>query len=95
MPRGWRPDNLEERTALSTELLELAEVLGEQELLLAARQWQLISCLEASNIVAVEQNLQAYTRHAKELHQPVYLYWALVFQSTLALLRGQCDQAEL
>ena len=91
---AWEPDNLEERIACSTELLQLAEVLGDQELMLAARHVQLISHLEIGDISAAERTLQAYTQEAKELRQPMYLYWALVFQSTRALLRGEFDEAE-
>jgi DNA-binding SARP family transcriptional activator len=91
---AWGPDNLDERTRLSTELLSLATTLGEQELTLAARQWHIVSCLEAGDMATVDQDLRAYTRQARQLRQPLYLYWAAILRSTRALLRGQFDEAE-
>jgi DNA-binding SARP family transcriptional activator/tetratricopeptide (TPR) repeat protein len=91
---AWGPDNLKERTALSTELLQLSTTLGDQELTLAARQWHIVSCLEAGDIATVDQDLRAFTRQARQLRQPLYLYWSAILQSTRALLRGQFDEAE-
>jgi class 3 adenylate cyclase/tetratricopeptide (TPR) repeat protein len=88
------PDNLAERTSISAELLRLAGVRGEQELVLAARRWQLVISLETGDIIAVERELQGYTRQANRLRQPLYLYWAAILQSTRALLHGRFDEAE-
>jgi class 3 adenylate cyclase/tetratricopeptide (TPR) repeat protein len=88
------PDNLVERTALTTELIGLAEALGAQELTLVARRWQLVSCLEIGDVVGAERELLQYMRQADELRQPAYLYWAAILRSNLALLHGEFDEAE-
>ena len=88
------PDNLAERTALTTELFLLAEALGAQELTLVARRWQLVSRLETGDVAGAERDLLEYTRQADELRQPAYQYWAAILRSTLALLRGAFDEAE-
>jgi hypothetical protein len=39
----WEPDTLSERITLSAEVIHLGELLGEQELVLDGRRWQIVN----------------------------------------------------
>jgi class 3 adenylate cyclase len=90
----WGPDDAEERLAVATEMLELAEKAGEKTLALHAHGYRLVDLLELGDPEGVDAEVAAYSRLAEESREPMYLRLSLTWKGTLALLRGQLEEAE-
>jgi DNA-binding SARP family transcriptional activator len=90
----WGPDTLMDRIELSTEVLRLSGGIGQQELVLDGRRWQIVSHMEAVDVPAMERALQVFTRGASQLRQPLYLYWSAILRSSRELLYGRLEEAE-
>ncbi|MBI3964092.1 MAG: AAA family ATPase [Chloroflexi bacterium] len=88
------PDNLEERLAVVTELMQLAELVGDSELVLEGRQWRLITLLELGDLAGADAELDAYVQQATGLRQPHYLSGAATWQALRALREGRFAEAE-
>lgn len=90
----WSPENVEERLALATESLHLAETVGDLELALTAHVWRRIDLLELGEGAASGQEIDAYARIAGRLRQPHYLGYTAMFRAARALREGRFDEAE-
>jgi tetratricopeptide (TPR) repeat protein len=90
----WGPDGLDERSALSGELLGLARATGDQELELAGRCRRATTALQSADIRVVESDVAACARLAGELHMPAHRWMASTMRAMLALLQGSLDEAE-
>jgi class 3 adenylate cyclase/tetratricopeptide (TPR) repeat protein len=90
----WTPDNVEERLAVATELLQLAERAGEIELVFGGHGWRLNTLREIGDVPEAEKELQAYAQLAHELRQPFYLYFTYILSAGRALWKGQFEEAE-
>lgn len=88
------PDTVQERLALSTEIIHLAEQESRQELALAGRLGRIMSLLELGDPQAIEQELHLYVAIATELRQPFYLWHGTILRAMAALLAGQLAEAE-
>lgn len=96
---AWRfvscdPTTLEERLAMSTRVMRLAERKRRREMALRARSWRLVDLLELGEIARVKSELARCARLADELRQPLYRHMVAVFHTTLALLQGRLDDVE-
>jgi hypothetical protein len=65
----WGPDNLEERLATATEVVQLAEAAGDPVTALRGRGFLLADQLEQGDLPALERGLERYERAARELGQ--------------------------
>jgi class 3 adenylate cyclase/tetratricopeptide (TPR) repeat protein len=90
----WAPDNVEERLAISTEMIALAEAGGDTGLALSGRGWRIVDLMEIGAIDEARGEIDSYARRADELKQPVYLYVAHLRRTMLALLQGRFAEAE-
>jgi tetratricopeptide (TPR) repeat protein len=90
----WGPDGLDERAALSEEILRLAQQTGNRDLELLGREQRAATSLEAGNILAVDTDLAAHAQLADELRMPVYLWSMTTIRATRALLTGAFEEAE-
>jgi tetratricopeptide (TPR) repeat protein len=88
------PDALQERLELAAELLRLAEVAGDEHLTQQAHMWRILGFLQLGDVPAADAELDRYAQVAEKLRQPVYLFWAHVWQGTQALMAGRFDEAE-
>jgi len=88
------PENPEERMALATELVHLAEKIGEQERATQGRYLRAMFSLEMANIPTVRAELETVARLARELKQPAWLWMLVATQATLALFEGRFSQGE-
>lgn len=93
----WEPDNLEERLAIASEIIALAEQTGNRRW--ALRVWGLgahymrfADLLEAGDIPAVDREIAQYSRLATELRQD--LGYEELIRATRALMDGRFDEAE-
>jgi hypothetical protein len=89
----YGPDAIEERLALATEMLRLAEVAGDRERRLQAHHWRLMTFFELGDARSVESEAQAQTLAADELGQPAQLWYAAVTRALHALFKGRFEGA--
>ncbi len=90
----WRPENLEDRIATATELVQVAQHLGDNEMVVTGRGLRFVDLLELGHIAGVEAELALYTELADRLRQPWYQWYALRFQATRMTLIGELRRAE-
>ncbi len=90
----WTPDNAVARLAEATEILELAERIGDHEHVLFAREMRLWDFVELCDLRRFEPELEAYQRTADALRQPFFLGDARMFRATLCMLRGEFAAGE-
>ncbi len=91
---AWGPDGLEERSALSEEILNLARETGDREMELVGRARRLTCSLESGDIRAVDVDIAAHARLAGELRMPYHQWTAATLRAGRALLDGSFDVAE-
>ena len=89
-----RPDELERRLADSTLLLRCGREAGEIELALQGHAWLVVDLLEAGDRRGVEVQIDAFTRGAQQLRQPLFLWNAGIWHAMIALLDGRLAEAE-
>jgi class 3 adenylate cyclase/tetratricopeptide (TPR) repeat protein/tRNA A-37 threonylcarbamoyl transferase component Bud32 len=90
----WDPERLDERLAVSTELIEVAGKAGDLDHKVEGRGLRLIDLLEMGDIRGADAEMEAYGREANELRQPNYLRIAAIRRSMRAILAGRFDEAE-
>jgi DNA-binding CsgD family transcriptional regulator/RecA/RadA recombinase len=87
-------EDLTARLATATELLRLAEEIGDRELALEGRRWRLYALLEKGDIVVVDAEIEAYARVAAGLRQPEYLSHVALWRAMRALMDGRFAEVE-
>jgi predicted ATPase/class 3 adenylate cyclase len=90
----WEPERLDERLAVSTEMIEVAGASGDRELRVEGRGLRLIDLLEQGDIRRADAEMEAYGREAAELRQPNYMRISAIRRAMRAVLAGRFDEAE-
>jgi len=90
----WGPDDLEDRVALATEMVQLAKRVGDRDLEARARHLRVTNLLEVGDLAALDAEIAAHARLADELHQPLYRWQMTYFAGMRAALAGRFDEAE-
>jgi DNA-binding winged helix-turn-helix (wHTH) protein/tetratricopeptide (TPR) repeat protein len=90
-----RPDCLDERLNVSTELVKLTNLRPEPDLVFDAYGSQIHDALERGDILLVDEALETFERRAGEYKLPKYLWWASLYRAMRELLRGSFADAEL
>jgi hypothetical protein len=83
-----------ERLAAATEIITVAERLGNKEMALRGHFRRIRDLYTVGDISAIGQETETYSRLADELRQPLYLWLAPFYQSTVAMLDGRFDECE-
>lgn len=91
---AWRPDNLEERLELATEIVDLADRARDRETAVRGRTFRVSCLLELGDVVAADAEIETATRLAEELHQPRFIWHTLGLRALRALMSGSLDDAE-
>lgn len=91
---AWGPDGLEERTALSEEILDLARDTGDRDTELMGRARRITCSMEAGDIRAAQTDIAAHARLAGELGMPYQEWTAATLEAGWALLEGSLEEAE-
>lgn len=91
-----RADDLAERLAITREIVQLAQDLGDPELELEARHGRQHALLEQLDVAPAELAVEAasFARLADELRLPAYRCYVPFFRASQALLVGQFARAE-
>jgi DNA-binding CsgD family transcriptional regulator len=88
------PDTLEQRMAVSTELAQLAESSGDEELALQSLPWRLADLLDLGQVQAADEAVEKSAHLAEKLRQPLYLWYIGVFWALRALMKGDFETGE-
>jgi tetratricopeptide (TPR) repeat protein len=88
------PGHLEERLAVSTELIAVGERAGNPELALVGHVHRAGDLLELEQVDGARKETDAASAIVEQLGQPMQRYFVIWLQSTLALLEGRFDDAE-
>lgn len=89
----WSPDTLQERLALATEQLAVAQLLGDVERRLTATMWRLVDLLEAGCLRDFDAEIGAFARLAEQHRWPRFRWNALCFRAMRAYLDGRLEEA--
>lgn len=89
----WSPDRLDERLAVSRELVDLAEASGDRERSLLSRTWLVLDLVEGGDLDAARAEIDAYARLAEPLGIPAYSWWVPAWRAMLAEVEGRFDDA--
>ncbi len=90
----WSPDNQDERLAVATELVELAQSGGAKEREIEGRGFRFNALLELGELAAARTELAARGALAEEMHQPAQLWVQLVLETAVSLLVGEFSTAD-
>jgi tetratricopeptide (TPR) repeat protein len=90
----WGPDNLDQRLAVATEIIDLAEKAGDISSVMQTRVWRLSHLLEQGDIAAVDAEYEACRELAARLRQPYNLWQVATIEATVALLEGRFSEVE-
>lgn len=88
------PDTLDRRMAISLELSQLAELSGNREVLLRSMPWRIADLLDLGHVQAADRAIAETAQLAAELRQPLYAWYAAMFQAQRALMRGEMAAGE-
>ncbi|HUG14780.1 MAG TPA: AAA family ATPase [Thermomicrobiales bacterium] len=90
----WAHEDPAARLATATELLRLAEEVGDREIALEGRRWRLYALLDMGDTEAVDTQIENYARVAAELRQPQYLSHVALWRAMRALMDGRFAEVE-
>ncbi len=90
----WRPENVNERLEVASELRRVAEETGDPELELEGAGWTVVDLLELGDIQGADIQIAAAAKLAEALQRPIWLWWSSLLRCTRAQLVGQFDDAE-
>jgi len=83
-----------ERLAAATEIVSVAERLGNKEMALRGHFRRIRDLYTEGDRAAIAEETETYGRLAEELRQPLYLWLAPFYRSTLAMLDGRFAETE-
>lgn len=86
--------NVEERLAVATEILGIAEQGGNKEMELQIRYRRVLDLMELADMPALDAEIEAYAKLAEELRQPRYLWLTPYFKASRALTEGRFEECE-
>jgi hypothetical protein len=90
----WTPDGLLERFAVAEEMIALARQHNRCEQELQGRNWLCADLWEAGEIDRFEAQASEHAQLARRLRLPTFRWYEPLWQSALAALRGEWQQAE-
>jgi tetratricopeptide (TPR) repeat protein len=90
----WRPETVQERLEVASELRRLAEAVGDHELELEGAGWTVVDLLELGDVAGADIQIAAASRLAAALHRPLYEWWTSLFRCAQAQIAGDFDEAE-
>ena len=86
--------NVQERLAVATEILGIAERGGNSEMELQVRYLRILDLMELAKMDAVDEEIESFARLAEKLRQPRYLWLTPYFRSSRALTEGRFEECE-
>jgi tetratricopeptide (TPR) repeat protein len=90
----WEPENAELRLQLAGDIVALGEEVRDRELVLRGHVWRAVSLMEVGDWVSADIELAVHARLARELRDPLHLWYVPLFAASRALLEGRLADAE-
>jgi tetratricopeptide (TPR) repeat protein len=90
----WEPDSLNERLAISAEMMQLSDAAGDLERLFQSRAYRMWSLLELGDPQAITAELNEMRLLADQLRQPAQLWMVAVVTTVCALLEGRFEECK-
>ncbi|MGH3549692.1 MAG: ATP-binding protein [Pseudonocardiaceae bacterium] len=90
----WGPHNVDERVALSAEVVELAQQAGDVALEITGHVWQMADLFEVGDMQGADREIDAHEALARRAGYPHFIAHALMFRATQAMLRGEFTDSE-
>ena len=90
----WRPETVDERLAVASELRRIAEAVGDPEMELEGAGWTVVDLLELGDVAGADIQIAAASRLAAALHLPLYEWWTSQFRCARAQMEGRFEEAE-
>jgi len=90
----WAPENPEERLDIATEMLLLADAIGDKARAHQGHRWRMIALLELGNTDEARREFEAQVKIAHELRHSAQLENAAVVSAMWALFEGRLDEAD-
>ncbi len=87
------PEHIDERLALATEMVDLGRESGDRQMELLGRRFRVLALLEQGDIPSVDAEIEAFTRLADTLGQPLYTCYAPIFRGMRAVMHGRFADA--
>ena len=84
--------SVEERLAVATEILGIAERGGNKEMEVQIRYRRILDLMELAEMPAVDAEIEGYARLAEELRQPRYLWVTPFLKGSRALSEGRFEE---
>jgi hypothetical protein len=95
--RHWAtlgPDHTTERRTAAGKLLDLARGSDDLEMRFSAHHFHMAAALERGDLTGVDSEIDACSRLADALHQPLYRWQAGLMHAMRALLQGRAEEGE-
>jgi hypothetical protein len=93
-PFWGQPDKIRERIACTTEMLRLAQEIGDGTLLAEAHAYRMFDWLELGNLPMVDADIEAKERLGEALRHPDKLFIATSWRAMRAVLEGRFVEGE-
>src|SRR5206468_9397674 len=90
----WSPTTVHERLAIATELVELAERIGDKERAVEGHGLRFNALMELGEVEAASAELAARGRLTNEMRQPAQLWVHRVLETARSIFLGEFDAAE-
>jgi DNA-binding SARP family transcriptional activator len=90
----WGPDHVEERLRIADELIDSARRVGSREAELQGLNWRVVDLVDAGDLDATREAVEAYEALAGELRLPAYSWYGPMWRAMLAGVGGNFAQAE-
>jgi predicted ATPase/class 3 adenylate cyclase len=90
----WGPDNVEERVALSAEIIGLARQAGDVTLEITGHVWRMADLFEIGDVAGADREVEVHEELARRVGYPHFIAHSLMFRATQAMLRGEFADAE-
>lgn len=90
----WGPDSLDGRLHAATQMVRLAERLGDGEMSFHAHRFRFMDLLEKGAIAPLEREFELCERLAGQLRQPYYWWYIDTFRALRAFLDGRFEDCE-
>lgn len=90
----WQPDQLTERLAVATEIIDLAATINSPNIQMWGIRPRIADLMEQGDVAAADADSTTYEHAAAASRQPLYLWQCAVRKAMIAIFRGQLDEGE-
>jgi tetratricopeptide (TPR) repeat protein len=90
----WRPDRVEERLGVASNMIAAAREAGDRHAELQARNWRVTDLFELGDMPAWREEGARHARAAEELRLPTFQWYTPLWAAAEAMLDGRYDEAE-